>query len=723
MSASPKPVDSQLLCEALDSAELGLLWVSGDGRLQHASRSAALWLGEPAPSQLGDWLQPEPAPDLPPDLSWPQWLARGGRLHARLNTGQGQRRLAVQIVPPRAQAAGLGPGHALLLLRPLDLDEQREAIAGLQHEVLEAVALGRPLQVVMGLLSRRVEALAPEVICTVLAVDEQGRVHPLAAPGLPTSFSAALDGAPIGPKAGSCGTAAWRRAPVEVVDIGSDPLWDDYRALAQAYGLAACWSSPVLLGEQVRATFALYYREPRPVEAFHRRMVEACVRLCQLALQHEQQQREIERLAYFDGVTGLANRSLLADRARHLLPLAQRSASPAALLLLDLDRFKTVNDSLGHAVGDQVLAEVARRLQAQLRDADTLARVGGDEFVALLGGCDAAAAMHVAGKLLAALAPPLQLPGLASLSLAASIGISCCPDDGVDLDTLLKHADIAMYEAKRAGRGCARYYLRAMNAQLDERLALEADLRRALSGGELQLHYQPKLRLADQALIGVEALLRWTDPQRGPVAPDRFIPVAEECGLINALDAWVLESACAQLAAWRRSGLALPQVAVNISALRFYQDDVAAHLGVLLQQHGLAASSIALEVTERLMLDEDPQARAQIAHLHAIGVQLSVDDFGTGYSSLSYLKRLPVAELKIDKSFVRDLETDAGDRALVSAVIGIGRALGISVVAEGVETEAQRQALLAAGCEAAQGWLFARPMPAEALQAWCASRG
>ena len=602
--------------------------------------------------------------------------------------------------------------------------DEQASIDHLQRDVLEAVALGRPLTAVMDLLCRAVERLAPEVICSVLSVDEDGRVHPLASPSLPAVFSAALDGFQIGPQAGSCGTAAWRREPVEVTDIASDPLWADFRALALPHGLAACWSTPILLGaDQVVATFALYYREPRGAAPFHRRMVQACAQLCQIAFMHDRHQREIERLAYFDGVTGLPNRTLLADRARQTLLLASRAGSPAALLLLDIDRFKTVNDSLGHAVGDEVLRHISRRLLGALRDSDSMARLGGDEFVALLPGCSAEDAMHVAGKLRAALEAPIPLDGShARVQMTASIGVCAFPKDGQDLDQLLKNADIAMYEAKRAGRDCARFFLHAMNQALDERLDIEAALRQALSQQQLQLHFQPKVRLSDRGLVGVEALLRWHDAQRGWVPPDRFIPVAEESGLINALDAWVLEQACAQLAQWRAAGVAVPGLSVNVSPQRFHQDDVAAHARALLARHGLAASDLTLEVTERLMLDDTSRPREQLQQLHEMGVGVSVDDFGTGYSSLSYLKRLPVTELKLDKSFVRDLEHDADDRALSSAVIGIGRSLGLTVVAEGVETEGQREILIGLGCDDAQGWLFGRPMAAEALAGWMRER-
>ena len=599
-------------------------------------------------------------------------------------------------------------------------------IDALQREVLEAVALSLPLERIMVLLCERMEALAPGVICTVLTVDAAGRVHPMAAPSLPKEFSIAIENAPIGPKAGSCGTAAWRREPVEVSDIASDPLWEDYRGLAQSFGLAACWSTPIFdAAGQVAATFALYYRQPRPVEPLHRAMVQACVHLCQIALRHAEHERRIEHLASYDSVTGLPNRSLFADRARQALQMALHMGTQGALLLLDIDRFKTFNDSQGHGSGDRLLCELGKRMQSVLRGTDTLARQGGDEFVLVLPGCGPVEAQAMASRLHAQIREPLVLPPpskSAEIKLTASIGIVVFPDDGTELDVLMKNVDLAMYDAKGAGRDCTRYFHQAMNQQLDRRLRIEAGLRHALRLNSFQLNFQPKVSLADGALRGVEALLRWTDEELGPVTPDVFIPVAEEAGLVTAIDAWVLAAACEQLAAWRAAGVQVPTLAVNVSPPRFRLDDLAGDVAALLRRHGLQAQDLTLEVTERLMLEDDDHARDQLQLLDAMGVRLSVDDFGTGYSSLSYLKRLPVTELKLDRSFVRDLETDANDRALAAAIVGIGRSLSLTVVAEGVETPGQRQALLDMGCEVAQGWLFARAMPAQDLTTWLANR-
>jgi diguanylate cyclase (GGDEF)-like protein len=510
---------------------------------------------------------------------------------------------------------------------------------------------------------------------------------------------------------------------VEVRDVLTDPLWAPYRALIEPTGLRACWSTPILsTSGDVMATFALYYRTPRTASPFHRRMVEACVPLCRIALRHEEHRVEIERLVYVDPLTGLPNRRLLNDRASVALQFAARTTTRGALLLLDIDRFRTANDSLGHAVGDQLLHEVARRLRADTGPGDTVARLGGDEFAVLIPECQPMVAMHTAEALRHALATPVTIGDL-SVSATASIGISVFPDDGLLYESVLKNAEVAMYEAKKAGGNAARFFTPRMNAVADERLRLESALRQAIARQALEVHYQPKFRLDGRGCTGCEALVRWTDPEFGRVAPDRFIPLAEESGLVNALDAWVLETACAQQAAWRARGVGIPSVSVNVSPVRFQQDDVPVHVGQVLARTGLPARALVLEITERTLLGDASRTRDDLRALHEMGVTLSVDDFGTGYSSLGYLKRLPVGELKIDRSFVRDLETEADDRALAAAVMGVARALGLTVVAEGVETAGQRDILVGMGCDAAQGFGYTPALPADALEAWLTGDG
>ena len=715
-AASTAALEAQLLLDTFRGIDLGVAWLDEQARIVLANDYFAGWAHADVAALAG-----QPLAELVDDLTPEHWKT----IRRAANTG----------VPPRlTMRASDGSRHVLevrartviedgreltaLLLIPIADRIEAESIDGLQREVLESIALGRPLRSVLDLLCRRVESLAPEVACSVLLVEKNGTVTPIAGPSLPPAYVDALHGAPIGPRAGSCGTAAWRREAVEVADIATDPLWADYRDLLHILPMAACWSTPIIAGNgEVVATFALYYRTPGAAPPFHRRMVEACVPLCRVALQHEANRTEIERLAYFDPLTGLPNRRLFTDRARQTLQMAVRAQAPGALLLFDLDRFKTTNDSLGHSAGDEVLRETALRLQAEIGENATVARLGGDEFAAMLPRCSPVEAMHAAERLRLALAVPLRIAGM-QIEVSTSIGIALFPQDGVELERLVKNAEMAMYEVKRGGRGASRFFTTTMNDVVAQRMQMESALRQVLAAGGLALHYQPKMFLDGSGCAGVEALVRWTDPELGSVPPDRFIALAEECGLIGAIDAWVLETACAQLAAWQRDGVPVPNMSVNVSPLRFHSDNVPAHVQRLLSLHGLKPSALMLEVTERVMLSDDERTRVDLRTLHEMGVRLSVDDFGTGYSSLGYLKRLPVSELKLDKSFVADLEQEASDRALADAVIGIGQALGLQVVAEGVETPGQREWLARAGCAVAQGFLFTRALPAAELVGW-----
>ena len=709
-------LEAQLLIDTFRGTDLGAMWLDGDARIVLANDCVAGWTGLAVAALAGRplaTLVDELSPEHVEALRRADPAAAPTRLALRAPDGS-RRVLEVRT----HSVTHAGRKLTTLLLVPIAERVEAEAVDSLQREVLESIALGRPLRSVLDLLCRRVEALAPDVACSVLLVEKNGTVTPVAGPSLPAAYVDALHGAPIGPRAGSCGTAAWRREAVEVTDIATDPLWADYSTLLPLLDKAACWSTPIIAGNgEVVATFALYYHVPGSAPPFHRRMVEACVPLCRVALQHEANRTEIERLAYFDPLTGLPNRRLFSDRARHALQMAARIQAPGALLLFDIDRFKTTNDSLGHAAGDEVLRETARRVQSEIGDSATVARLGGDEFAAVLPRCTPVEAMHAAERLRHALAAPLRIAGM-QIEVSTSIGIALFPQDGIELDRLVKNAEMAMYEVKRAGRGASRFFTSMMNDVVAQRMQMESALRQALAAGRLALHYQPKMHLDGSGCAGVEALVRWNDPVLGQVPPDRFIALAEECGLIGAIDAWVLETACAQLAAWQRDGVPVPSMSVNVSPLRFHSDDVPAHVRRLLTLHALKPSSLMLEVTERVMLSDDERTRVDLRTLHEMGVRLSVDDFGTGYSSLGYLKRLPVSELKLDKSFVCDLEAEASDRALADAVIGIGQALGLRVVAEGVETPGQRELLARAGCDMAQGFLYTRALPADELVAW-----
>ena len=431
-------------------------------------------------------------------------------------------------------------------------------------------------------------------------------------------------------------------------------------------------------------------------------------------------EQHIERLAYYDALTGLANRALLIQRVEQAL--ARQRCESLALLFVDIDRFKEINDSLGHTGGDALLLAATVRLRGLLRETDTACRLGGDEFVLLLPGKDHAGARQVADLLLAAFRRPFIVAGH-NLRATVSIGIALYPQDGARFTDLLKNADAALHRAKQEGRNTYLFYVQEMNVAALERLVLESELRQAIDRGQLAAYFQPKVHLSDGSLAGAEALVRWLHPVHGLIPPGRFIPVAEASDLIVALGNWMLEAVCQQQAIWREAGLPPLTVAVNLAARHFRDPGLIQHIQTLLAVHGLNPDALELELTESTLLEAGAQTGETLAVLKQLGVGLAIDDFGTGYSSLGYLKRIPITALKIDQSFVRDLVHDADDRTLAATIIALGHGLGLSVVAEGVETAEQRQILLDQGCNLAQGYYFGRPMPADQFAAWVKNTG
>lgn len=592
----------------------------------------------------------------------------------------------------------------------------------LQRRVLQAMVNEASVVEVMNMVCREVERLAPEVAASVLREDDAGLLRPLAAPSLPQAYTDALDGVAIGPQAGACGTSAFLGRPVIVPDISTDPLWDDYRHLPLPDDVKACWSSPIKSSDgRVIGTFGFYFRERRLPDDFHHRLVDVCVYLCALALEREEARARIRQLAFYDELTGLPNRNLLLAQAEQAIARAEPERKRVAVLFLDLDRFKQVNDTLGHPIGDALLRDVAQRLRRLARATDIVGRLSGDEFVMLMPDFEHGRLTTAAEHVLVALAQPFSVGGI-TLNPSVSIGISVFPENGRDMDTLLRHADMAMYQAKTAGRNRISFFSAEMNRQAQERLALEAALRDALEAKALRLHYQPQVGLKNGQLYGVEALARWRHPTLGDISPARFVPLAEECGLIGDLGDWAVHEACSQLAVWRAKGLRVPSVSVNLSATNFHNLNLPRLIEATLAEFGLAAADLMLEITEGVVLDATAGTLRTIAELHRLGVRLSMDDFGTGYSSLGHLRRLIVDELKLDRSFVQGLESDDAARALTSAVIRIGESLSLPVVAEGVENEEQRRFLIEQGCAAGQGFLFSPPLPAADLEEWLRGR-
>nr|WP_284060384.1 EAL domain-containing protein [Pseudomonas sp. NW5] len=436
--------------------------------------------------------------------------------------------------------------------------------------------------------------------------------------------------------------------------------------------------------------------------------------------QRSRDQQRIDYLAHFDPLTGLPNRVLFQSRLEQVLGIAERHGRPLALLFLDIDHFKYINDSLGHRIGDVLLKQIARRLQAALRDEDTLSRQGGDEFMLCLPDTNAAGAVHTAERLRTLLALPFAVQEH-TLTVSASIGIALYPQDGDDCEQLTQHADAAMYRAKQEGRDRYRLFTAELQAQSLRTLSLENALRQALERNELQLYYQPQVDCRNR-LCGIEALLRWQHPQLGPISPGEFIPVAEGCGLIVPIGHWVLREAVRQRKAWRDCAWSGDlRLSVNLSLAQFNDPQLETTIEQVLSDSGLQAQHLELELTESVAMHQPERVIALTQRLSQRGVHLAIDDFGTGYSSLNYLKRLEVHKLKIDQSFVRHLEDDDSDRSIVQAIIGLAHNLGMRVIAEGVESAAQYQLLTQLGCDEMQGYLFSPALPAEAFTAWASA--
>jgi diguanylate cyclase (GGDEF)-like protein len=515
--------------------------------------------------------------------------------------------------------------------------------------------------------------------------------------------------------------------PAIFTELADDPRWAALHEQVTAAGFRSCWCFPILVpgGSDQLGMLTVLHPESRAPLSSEWELLGRARNLAAIAVERRRFERRLEHQARHDVLTGLPNRSLIMDRVVRALERGRRHGVDLAVLFVDLDNFKVINDSQGHSVGDQLLERVADRFRDAVRSADTVGRFGGDEFVVIcedVGG--EAGARTVAEQLARALHRPLSIHGT-EVHVTASIGIALASDVDVDPSALIRDADAAMYRAKELGRAGHVLFRPELHERMVRRLELEGALRNALEDDELTIHYQPVVRLVDGHLVGVEALVRWNRPGVGLVRPDEFISVAEEAGLIARLDRWVLYQACAQLAAWRRAGLdpAL-RVSVNLSARQLGDPALPRLVADALTRAGLTGDALVIELTESALAADVDSALGTLTRLGELGVQLAIDDFGTGYASLDYLRRFSMAhQLKIDRSFVADLDSGRSrDQAIVSASLVLARDLGFQPVAEGVETEAQRAALVALGCTHAQGYLFCPPVPPSDLEAWARER-
>jgi diguanylate cyclase (GGDEF)-like protein/PAS domain S-box-containing protein len=584
-----------------------------------------------------------------------------------------------------------------------------------QNKVLQMMAAGQPLSKVLETLVLTIENQLDGVVGSVMLVDEEGKtLRAGASPNLPDDYVALTDGVAIGPKVGSCGTAVHRRQSVIVEDMLKDELWEDFRSLVAPLGLRSCWSVPFYgKDSEVLGTFGLYTKDVRSPTDYDLKLAFEAARLAAVAVERDRDERQIRYLANHDVLTGLPNRQEFKSKLEQKIKQGGETGTSVAVVFVDLDNFKIVNDSFGHAIGDQVLRMVAERISFVRNDQHHAIRFGGDEFVVLVEGDGAGKSelTQLMTRLRDEITKTIRI-GELSFHVTCSIGAACYPEDAADATELLKNADKAMFEAKSRGRDGFHIFERSRPKRSVNQLTFLEEMRTGLATNEFFLEYQPQYNLVTGRIVGAEALVRWQHPTRGRLKPGEFIGLAEESGLIVPLGRWVLQEACRQNREWQDAGLTPITVGVNVSARQFREAGLISDIQTTLEESGLPASSLELELTESLLIQNAEQAVRLMDDFRSLGVKLAIDDFGIGYSSLVALKRFPLTRLKIDRSFVRDLDEDENDRSIARAIISLGRELGLCVVAEGVETAKQQAFLASCRCEVVQGFHFGRPMKA-----------
>jgi diguanylate cyclase (GGDEF)-like protein len=587
------------------------------------------------------------------------------------------------------------------------------AILADQNRILNLVASGADLKVIFTTLAQFVEAQSGGGLCSLVALDQKESCYALSvAPSLPVGFDHAVVAASHEERSAPCAEAICNRSPVVVEDLAAYPLDATLRDFVRQAGLHSVSAWPILGSTgQVLGALSIYSRRHDNPHWLNAHLVGICTDLAGIAIESRWAADRIRHLAHHDDLTGLPNRLLFNYHLPRALARAQRAGGAVGVLFLDLDRFKVINDTLGHGAGDDVLRQVSKHLLECVRATDTLARVGGDEFTLLVEQFrDPQDLGDVAQKLLTAAARTLTVNGQ-EYHLSGSIGIAIYPKDGGDSASLLKNADIAMYRAKTSGRNNYQFYSNDINEHSVERLSLENQLRHAVARREFEVHYQPKINIQTGRIAGAEALVRWRHPQRGMLLPGEFICVAEEVGLIGSIGRLVLDAVCADAKRWCDEGLAPIRVAINLSAQQFADSRLLEDLDCVLRETGCDPHSLEFEITESVVMTSPDKALLLLRQIKEHGITVAIDDFGTGHSSLAYLKQFPVDSVKIDHTFIREIAANSNDLAITKAIIALGHSMGLKVVAEGVESATQLEILRRSRCDEFQGFLFSGAVP------------